>query len=117
MARSAGATDEVTRTEPPDEIRAVPVRRPGRWIAAAIVAVIGVSIANSVITNPNFEWGVVGDFLFDHRILHGVVVTLELTVIAMVKGAVPGFLGPTGRGGERVEARCGARGRRPVTEK
>ena len=40
-----------------------------------------------------------------------------LTVIAMVKGAVPGFLGPTGRGGERVEARCGARGRRPVTEK
>ena len=40
-----------------------------------------------------------------------------LTVIAMVKGAVPGFLGPTGRGGERDEARCGARGRRPVTEK
>jgi len=40
-----------------------------------------------------------------------------LTVIAMVKGAVPGFLGRTGRGGERVEARCGARGRRPVTEK
>jgi len=92
VARPASATDEITRTEPPDEIRAVPVRHAGRWIAAAIVAVIGVSIANSVITNPNFQWGVVGDFLFDHRILHGVVVTLELTVIAMAIGIVGGVI-------------------------
>jgi polar amino acid transport system permease protein len=92
VARPASATDEIARTEPPDEIRAVPVRHPGRWIAAAIVAVIAVSIANSVITNPNFQWGVVGDFLFDHRILHGVVVTLELTVIAMAIGIVGGIV-------------------------
>ena len=92
MARQADATDEIAAAEPPGEIQAVPVRHPGRWIAAAIVAVLAVSIANSVITNPNFQWGVVGDFLFDHRILHGVVVTLELTVIAMAIGIAGGII-------------------------
>jgi len=92
VARQADATDEIAAAEPPGEIQAVPVRHPGRWIAAAIVAVLAVSIANSVITNPNFQWGVVGDFLFDHRILHGVVVTLELTVIAMAIGIAGGII-------------------------
>jgi polar amino acid transport system permease protein len=88
----AGARPEISGAEPPGEIQAVPVRRPFRWIAAAIVAVIAVSLARSVITNPRFEWGVVGDFLFDHRILHGVQVTLELTVIAMAIGIAGGVV-------------------------
>jgi polar amino acid transport system permease protein len=73
-------------------IEAVPVRHPGRWIAAAIVAVIAVLLARSVITNPRFEWGVVGDYLFDSRILRGIVTTLELTVIAMLIGVFGGVL-------------------------
>ena len=43
--------------------------------------VIAASIVRSVVTNPNFQWHVVGQYLFDSRILHGVVVTIELTVI------------------------------------
>jgi polar amino acid transport system permease protein len=73
-------------------IEAVPVRHPGRWVAAAIVAVIAVLLIRSVATNPRFEWDVVGDYLFDDRILRGVVTTLELTVIAMVIGVVGGIL-------------------------
>jgi polar amino acid transport system permease protein len=73
-------------------IEAVPVRHPGRWVAALIVAVIAVLLIHSVATNPRFEWHVVGDYLFDHRILHGVVETLELTVIAMVIGVIGGIL-------------------------
>jgi polar amino acid transport system permease protein len=79
-------------TEPSGEIQAVPVRHVGRWITAAIVAVIAVSLARSVVTNPRFEWNVVGDYLFDHRVLHGVQVTLELTVIAMAVGVLIGVL-------------------------
>jgi polar amino acid transport system permease protein len=89
---SVEATREIAETEPPDEIRAVPVRHPFRWISAAIVALILVSLGRSVITNPNFQWGVVGDYLFDHRVLHGVQVTLELTVIAMAIGIVGGVV-------------------------
>jgi polar amino acid transport system permease protein len=79
------------RTGRPEDIKAVPVRRPGRWIAAAIILVVVASIVRSIATNKRIEWGVVGDYLFDHRILHGVVVTIELTVIAMAIGIVLGI--------------------------
>jgi polar amino acid transport system permease protein len=76
----------------PEDITAVPVRRPGRWVAAAIVLVIAVAVVRSIATNPNFQWGVVGEYLFDGRILHGLRVTIELTVIAMAIGVVLGVL-------------------------
>ncbi len=76
----------------PEEIRAVPVRRPGRWIAAAIVLVLAVAVVRSVVTNPRYEWHVVGSYLFDERVLEGVRVTIELTVIAMAIGVVLGVL-------------------------
>jgi len=56
------------------------------------VLVIAVAIVRSVASNPNFQWGVVGDYLFDGRILHGLRVTIELTVIAMGIGIVLGVL-------------------------
>lgn len=76
----------------PEEIRAVPVRRPGRWVAAALVLVLAASVIRSVATAPGFQWGVVGDYLFDTRVLEGLLVTIELTVIAMVIGVVLGVL-------------------------
>jgi polar amino acid transport system permease protein len=80
------------RTARPEEIKAVPVRRPGRWIASAIVLVVVASIVRSVATNKNFQWGVVGHYLFDGRILHGVTVTLELTLLSMAIGIVLGIV-------------------------
>jgi polar amino acid transport system permease protein len=76
----------------PEEIKAVPVRRPGRWIAAAIVLVIAASIARSIVTNSNFQWGVVGHYLFDSRILHGVVATIYLTASSMAIGIILGVV-------------------------
>jgi polar amino acid transport system permease protein len=80
------------RTERPKDIEAVPVRRPGRWIAAAIVLVIAASIIRSVVTNKNFQWHLVGQYLFDSRILHGVLVTIELTLASMVIGITLGVV-------------------------
>jgi polar amino acid transport system permease protein len=76
----------------PEQITAVPVRHPGRWVAAAIVLVLAVTLAHSVATNPNFEWGLVGHYLFDSRILAGVRVTIELTVCAQLLGVALGVL-------------------------
>jgi polar amino acid transport system permease protein len=73
------------------DIDAVPVRRPGRWIAAIAVALLAAAVVRSVATNPRFEWGVVGDELFSDRILHGLALTLELTAISMVLGVVLGI--------------------------
>jgi polar amino acid transport system permease protein len=87
------SSGEVTDPEGrPEDIRAVPVRRPGRWIAAAIVLVIAVSLVRSAATNPRFEWSVVGNFLFDARILEGLRLTIELTVIAMAIGIALGVV-------------------------
>jgi polar amino acid transport system permease protein len=83
------ATDSVGR---PEDIRAVPVRRPGRWVGAAIVLLVAVALVRSVATNPRFEWDVVGEYLFDERVLEGLRVTVELTVIAMAIGIVLGVV-------------------------
>src|SRR5438046_10517183 len=87
------ARDVLELPEPagrPDEMRAVPVRQRGRWVATALILLFGASLIHSVATNKLLEWHVVGEFLFDHRILEGVLVTLELTVIAMAIGVVLG---------------------------
>jgi polar amino acid transport system permease protein len=61
-------------------------------VAAVIVLIIAASIVRSVIVNPNFMWGVVGHYLFDHRILSGMLKTLELTVLSMLIGVLLGVL-------------------------
>ena len=86
---SAEVTDNRGR---PEDIRAVPVRRPGRWVAAALVLLLAVALIRSVASNPRFEWSVVGNYLFDDRILHGLLVTIELTAIAMAIGIVLGVV-------------------------
>jgi polar amino acid transport system permease protein len=76
----------------PDDIVAVPVRHPGRWVASVVVVLVAASIVRSIVTNPRFDWSTVGHYLFDARILHGIVVTLELTFLSMLIGILLGLL-------------------------
>jgi polar amino acid transport system permease protein len=92
VASQPGAQVETTGPEPPDEIEAVPVRHWGQWIAAALVAVVVAALVKSVATNPRFQWSVVGDYLFDSRVMSGLVKTIELTVLAMAIGIVLGVI-------------------------
>jgi polar amino acid transport system permease protein len=84
------AATDIAEQVRPDEIKAIPVRHPGRWVAAATVVVLGVALGNSVATNHRFQWGVVRQYFFTHQILHSILVTIELTVIAMAIGIVLG---------------------------
>lgn len=87
------SSPEVTEQQRrPEEIRAVPVRHVGRWVAGAIVLVVAIALVNSAATNSRFQWHVVGNYLFDRRILEGLEKTLELTVIAMLIGVLLGVL-------------------------
>ena len=78
--------------ERPEEIKAVPVRRPGRWIAAAVVLLFAAAAVRSIVTAKGFEWHVVGHYLFDSRVLHGVWTTIYLTVLSMLIGVALGIL-------------------------
>jgi polar amino acid transport system permease protein len=61
-------------------------------VAAAIVLLLAAVIVRSVATNPRFEWSVFTHYFSSSQVMHGLVVTLELTVIAMVIGIALGIV-------------------------
>jgi polar amino acid transport system permease protein len=86
------ATTDTAEPVRPGEIRAIPVRHPGRWAAAAIVLIFAALVGRSVATNPRFQWSIVGHYFFSSRVVHGLVVTLELTAVSMAIGIALGTL-------------------------
>lgn len=73
-------------------IEAVPVRHPWRWVSAAIIAILIANAVWSIATEANFQWSVVGEYLFSSQVLAGLKNTLILTVIAMIMGIVLGVV-------------------------
>jgi polar amino acid transport system permease protein len=80
------------QTRPPEEIKAVPVRHPGRWLAAAVVLVLVAMLVHTLVTNPRFQWNVIGRYFLSSRVLDGLELTILLTVVAMVIGIVLGMI-------------------------
>ena len=76
----------------PEAIKAIPVRHWGRWISAAVVIYIVVALVYSFIKSPNIDWSVVGNYLFKPLVLRGVALTIELTFVCMIVGAVGGTI-------------------------
>ncbi|MGV9294335.1 amino acid ABC transporter permease [Amycolatopsis sp. NPDC003676] len=70
----------------------VPLRRPGRWVTYAVAAVLAAMFVHTLLTNKNFGWDVVGNYLGSGEILAGLGKTIELTVIAMAIGIVLGVV-------------------------
>ena len=82
--------DALTRR--PVAIKAVPVRHTGRWVAAVVVLAIAAGVVYTMATAPNLHWDVVRHYLTGRLILQGIVLTLELTVLAMVIGIALGVV-------------------------
>jgi polar amino acid transport system permease protein len=70
----------------------VPVRRYGRWAAAALVAYLLFALGWSLWHNPNLDVASIRQYLFAPSILHGLAVTVELTLVAMGIGIAGGVL-------------------------
>lgn len=67
-------------------IDAKPVPRPGRWASAVVVTILAAMALHALITNKNFQWPVVAQWLFSASIMQGVLFTIILTVLAMFVG-------------------------------
>jgi polar amino acid transport system permease protein len=89
---SATSTGTQSRPAPPEQIKAVPVRHPGRWIATAVLAVLAAMFVNMLVTNPHFQWRFMVDNMFTPPVLDGVRTTLVMTVLAMVIGVLLGIV-------------------------
>lgn len=84
----------------PEAIKAVPLRRPGRWVAGALILLVAADIVYTVVSavqNDTSEggkhgWQVIAEWLTGRLILQGILVTVELTLFAMAIGIVLGIL-------------------------
>lgn len=72
--------------------RLVARRRPGQWLSAALVLGLALLVVRSLVTNPRYQWDVVGHFLLRPSILDGLVLTLWLTAAVMVCGYLIGIV-------------------------
>ena len=86
-AQAIGAVDPGHAEEP-----IVRLRHPGRWVAAAVLVVLAAMFVNFVMTTKPLRPDLVGGYLFERSILKGLVVTIEVTVVAMLVGVVLGTL-------------------------
>lgn len=76
-----------------EPIQAVKLRHPGRMLFAAILVVLMAAfIYDAAFNRPAFEWNIVGQYLFDTRIVSGVGYTILLTIYSMVIGIVLGIV-------------------------
>ncbi len=76
----------------PVAIKAVPVRHPGRWVAAVVVLALAGEVLYTFVTAPHLKWSVVAHYLNHRLILQGIVTTLELTILAMLIGIALGVI-------------------------
>ena len=79
-------------TERPLPEQVVEPPRYGRWLALALVAVGLVWIAWQLVTNPGFQWDIVGRYMLDRTVLRGVAMTIQLTFLVMLIGAAIGIV-------------------------
>lgn len=76
----------------PDVIQAKPLRRPGRWILAAILLVLAGIFIVDALGREAYGWDTYRQYLFDTRIATAALHTLAITVLAMIIGVVGGAL-------------------------
>lgn len=79
------------RTRPVDN-DVVPLKHPGRIIAAVVLLVLVVVFIWDAATRDAYAWDIYFDYLFDSRIAEAALHTLALTVLAMIVGVVLGAI-------------------------
>lgn len=77
---------------PPETMKAVPVRHPGRWVAIAVIAILVAMFAHMLVTNEAFQWRFMLDNMFRPPVIEGVRTSLLLTILSMIIGVALGVV-------------------------
>jgi polar amino acid transport system permease protein len=64
----------------------------GRWLAGLVALAIFGWLVAVIVSNPHLDWRQVGSYLFAQKILDGVRVTIEISILATALGLVLGVL-------------------------
>jgi polar amino acid transport system permease protein len=92
VAGLAGEKPAPATSSPFGHIRVAKKPHWGRWAGGVVVIAIIGGLGYAVGTTPNIKWPAVGQYFSNSAILSGLVVTLELTVLAMAIGVGLGIL-------------------------
>lgn len=76
----------------PMTVRARSRFTPGNTLSMIIIVLALASLITSAARNENFQWSVVGHYFLSPEILSGLLVTLELTAMAVVVGLILGVV-------------------------
>lgn len=77
---------------PATEMETVPLRHWGRMFGAAVVLGFLGFLVYIISSSQSIRWEAIPEYIFNPAILRGVLVTIELTVLAMVIGTIIGVL-------------------------
>lgn len=76
----------------PDEIQAVPLKHPWRWVTAVILLALLVWFIIGAATNEAYHWGTYFQYVLDTRVAIAALRTIALTVLSMFIGVVLGAI-------------------------
>lgn len=97
---TAGATPNPSRTtvmsdtprKRPTDNKSVPLRHPGRWIAATVLLLLLIWFVISAARNEAYGWDTYAQYVFDTRIFVAAGRTVVMTVLAMLIGVILGAI-------------------------
>lgn len=93
MAQTGDGTRQDQAGGVPTDVPVILKRNnPWRWLGVALVVLVLAWIAFQILTNPGFEWDVVGKYMLHPSVLEGVGMTLWLTALVMVMGTLLGIV-------------------------
>jgi polar amino acid transport system permease protein len=75
-----------------ETIKAVPLRHPFRWAAAALLIVVAGAFFYDAANRSAYQWNYYRKYFFDKGILSGALVTIELTIFSMLIGVALGIV-------------------------
>lgn len=76
----------------------IPLRRPGRWIATAVVLVVFAQVVHGLATNPYYQWGRFAYYFLRPVVLDGLLITLQVTAASAVLALLGGIVLALARG-------------------
>jgi polar amino acid transport system permease protein len=85
-------TNTIPSTERAETIKAVRLHHPWRNVIAVVIIIALLLFIGDAATRETFQWDIVGKYLFDPKVVRAAVVTLELTVYAMIIGIILGLI-------------------------
>lgn len=97
MYTRADLNEKVLEARAKNVAFAAPRRHPVRAAVTVVLSVLILGILYLCAVNPNFGWPVVGQYLFDPNVMHGIGVTLSLTATSMVLGILLGLVCAVGK--------------------